>query len=420
MEKIKEAVNLMESNQTEKAIEVLEDYLPLADEEEKYTIAELYMQWGYLEEASTILEELVQQYPGETELVVTLADVYIELDKDEAAMGLLNNIKEDDPAYVQALIQLADLYQAQGLFEVAEQKLLQAKQFEPNELIIDFALGELFFSIGEYRKAATFYEKVLPKEKEIANVSINDRLAESYAAAGEYELALTFYQDIESENPDTLFKYGITASQAGRKDIAIKAWEHVIEIDIYYHTVYVHLATVYEEEGMLKEAYDTAKKGIKIDEFNKELYFVAGNLAHKLDQNQDSEQWVREAIALDPDYKEAILFLIELLKKRDDFAGIIDLLSEIKNTGATDPLYEWELARAYNEIEKFKDALNHYKEAYNNLNQDSDFLKEYGYFLLEEGRSKEATEVFRAYLQLTPVDDEIEEFVERLEQAEEE
>lgn len=167
MEKIMEAVNLMESNQTEKAIEVLEDYLPLADEEEKYTIAELYMQWGYLEEASTILEELVQQYPGETELVVTLADVYIELDKDEAAMGLLNNIKEDDPAYVQALIQLADLYQAQGLFEVAEQKLLQAKQFEPNELIIDFALGELFFLSVNIERLQPSTKKYFQKKRKL-------------------------------------------------------------------------------------------------------------------------------------------------------------------------------------------------------------------------------------------------------------
>lgn len=419
METIMEAVQLMESKQTEKAINLLENYLSMADEDEKYTIAELYIQWGLLQEASTILSELLQQYPNESELKVMLADIYVELEDDENAINLLNEVEQDDPEYVSSLIQLADLYQSQGLFEVAEQKLLSAKQLDPNEVVIDFALGELLFSIGEYRKAIIYYQKIIPKMKEVANVSIQDRLAESYAASGEYELALTYFQDIDNEQPDTLFKYGITAYQAERKDIAIKAWEHVIELDPYYHAAYNRLANVYDDEGMPEEAYQTAKKGLGVDTFNKELYFSAGVFAHQLNRHEESEKWVREAIALDPDYKEAVLFMIELLKANDQFTAIIELILEIKNTGANDSLYEWELAKAYNEIESYEDALNHYKEAYNSLNQDSDFLKEYGYFLTEEGRSNEAIPVFEAYLSQQLADDEVEDFLNRLKQTKE-
>ncbi|MFD2630679.1 tetratricopeptide repeat protein [Oceanobacillus kapialis] len=418
METIMEAVRLMEAKQSEKAIQLLEGYLPSADHEEKYTIAELYIQWGFLQEAAVILEELLHLFPQESELKISLADIYIELEKDEDAIELLNEVDEEDEAYVQVLIQLADLYQAQGLFEVAEQKLLNAKQVAPNEPIIDFALAELLFSIGEYRGATNYYDKVASMEiKEIANVSINDRRAESLAASGEYEKALEIYQDQEMENSDSLFKYGFTANQADRKDIAIKAWERVVETDPYYHTVYHKLAGVYEEEGLEQEAYETAKNGLKYDEFNKELYFMAGQLAHKLNKNEESEKWMREAVAIDPDYKEGVLFLIELLKNNENFKGIIELVGEIKSTGANDPLYEWELARAYNELELYKDALNHYKEAYNSLNQDSDFLKEYGYFLTEEGRIQEAITVLDAYMAQQPLDDDVEGFLSRLKQA---
>ncbi|MFC3038921.1 tetratricopeptide repeat protein [Virgibacillus xinjiangensis] len=414
MDTIMKAVKLVESNQTEKAIELLEDYLPKADEEEKFTIAELYNQWGFLEEASQILSDLLQQYPEESELKVMLADIYVELDNDEAAINLLNEVSEDDEAYVQTLIQLADLYQAQGLFEVAEQKLLTAKQFEPNEPVVDLALAELLFSIGEYRKAITYYEKILPKAKELANISINDRLAEAHAASGDYEEALQFYQDIESEHPDTLFKYGFTAKQAGRSDIAIKAWEHVVKIDPYYHVVYYQLAKVYEEDGMPREGYDTAKKGLEVDEFNKELFYLAGVLAHQLEKEEESESLIREAIALDPDYKEAILFLIKMFKTSNESAKIIDLITQLKETGADDSLYDWELARAYNEEELYEDALNAYNTAYNGLKEDSDFLKEYGYFLTEEGRMDAAIPVFEAYLLDQPSDTDIEEFLNRL------
>lgn len=411
-----EAVHLMESKKSDEAIALLEDYLPVADEEERFTIAELFVQWGFLQEASQILEELLQQYPHEGEIKVMLADIYIELEDDEKAIELLNNIHETDESYLEALIQLADLYQAQGLFEVAEQKLLTAKQLNPTEPIIDFALGELLFSTGDYLKAITYYQKVIGVTKEVANVSVPGRLAESYAAIGEYEEALKIYQDVEHEDSDTLFKYGLTAYQAGRSDIAIKAWEHVVEIDPYYHTVYYQLAKAYEEEELPNEAYTTAKKGLQVDEFNKELFFYAGTLAHQLNENTDSEKWMRQAIALDPDYKEAILSLIEIFKEKNQYADIIDLIEEVKTTGANDPLYEWELARAYNETESYKNALNHYQEAYNSLNKDSEFLKEYAYFLTEEGRIAEALPIFRAYLQYQPEDYEVEEFYNRLDE----
>ncbi|HLR08128.1 MAG TPA: tetratricopeptide repeat protein [Bacillota bacterium] len=416
MDTITKAAKLMEKNQTDEAIALLEDYSSVADDEEKFMIVELYHQWGYIQKAIDLLQALEKKYPMESDIKIMLADMLIEIERDEAAIELLDQVKEDDEAYVQALVQLADLYQAQGLFEVAEQKLLLAKRKEPNEIIIDFALGELLFSIGEYQRAITYYERILPHESQVANVAIYDRLAEAYAATGKYEDALQIFRMSDNKNPDTLFKYGLTAFQANRNDIAIKAWEQVLKIDPYYHTVYLYLAKAYANEKMPDKAYDIAKKGLSVDEFNKELYFIAGKLAYTLRRYDESKDFVRKAVALDPDYKEGVLFLIELFKEEEKFADIIDLINEIQQSGAQDPLYEWELARAHREIESYADALKHYREAYNTLNKDSDFLKEYAYFLVEEGRMDAAIPVFESYLQLEPLDSETEEYLARLKQ----
>lgn len=405
------ALQLFENNQPEQAIQLIDNYLPQANAEEKIEIVELYIQWGFLNEAITILTDLMNEYPDDGELKVMLADIYIENDEDEQALLLLNEISKHDAVYLQALVQQADLYQAQGLFEVAEQKLLLAKRMAPEEEIIDFALGELFFSIGQFQKAVTHYQKV--KSPDIAGVGITDRLAEAYASTGEYEKALDYYQKLTNDHPDTLFKHGFTAAQIGRHDIAINTWEKVIEKDPYYHSVYHELAEVYEKEELIKEAYETALKGLKVDEFNKKLYFLAGKLAHQLHKNEKSNEWISEAISLDPDYKEAILFKIELLKENDDYSEIIHFIDYIQEEGGDDPLYDWELARAHYENESYKKALNHYQQAYNNLSTDSDFLKEYGYFLIEEGRNAEAIKIFDTYLNMNPEDFEIEELLRR-------
>lgn len=419
MDTILKAVELVENNQIEKALKLLKGFVKKATDDELYTIAELYLQWGFQEEAAAILKELLRKYPEEGDLKLSLVDIYIEQEDDEAAIELLVAVKKDDPEYVQALLQLADLYQAQGLFEVAEQKLLTAKNMMPNEVIIDFALGELFFSIGEYIKAVTYYEKVATEQDMLAEVSVLDRLAESYAGIGEYEKAITYFKDGSDETPDKFYKYGVTASQAGRNDIAIKAWKRVLELDEYYHTVYYNLSEALQENGMIEEAYDTAKKGLQVDEFNKQLYLLTGTIAHQLNKDTDSEDYVRQAIALDPDYREAILFLIEFLKEKNRFTEIIELLVGIKAIGTEESQYDWELARAYNEEEQYAEALQAYQEAYVNLVDDTDFLKEYGYFLTEEGNTLEALSVFQSYLKQIPDDHVVEEFLSRLKTSDE-
>src|SRR5690625_3407271 len=298
---IMKAVNYMENNQTEDALMLLEQYLPSADDDKKYTIAEFYFQWGFLQEALIILRELIQRHPKENELKILLANIFIELEEDSEAIQLLNEIDSSDPVYEQALLLLADLYQVQGLFEVSEAKLLEAKRLDPNEPIIDFALGELYFSIGNYEKAIIYYEKILLEKNELGQISINERLAEAYASSGKYEIALDYFQKDKSDNPDILFKYGFTAYHVDRKDIAINVWKKIIEVDEHYHSVYYELAKAYYEEELLQEAFDTAEKGLKMDEYNKELYYFAGMLAYQLQKVSQSENYVRQAIVLDAD-----------------------------------------------------------------------------------------------------------------------
>lgn len=417
VEMIQEADAHMLNNEVEQAIQLIERALTTANDEEQVMIGQWYKEWGFLEESSHIFEDLIKQFPEEIELQSLLVDNYIELGKDDMALNILDehtNISPTDPNYLEVVLQQADLYQAQGLFEVSEQKLLQAKVHFPNEEVLDFALGELLFSIGKYQGAIGYYEKLHETYNEFANVSLVSRLAESYAALGEYEQSLDYYQNEEYDNEDDLFKYGFTAFQSGRNEKAIQAWKKLIEIAPDYHTVYTLLAEAYEQEKLLDEAYETAIQGLKLDEFNKELYLQSAILAQKLNHFTEAEKYIREAIVLDPDYQEAVLFLISLLKDQERSEDIVDVLESIQEAGAADSLYDWELARAYVEIESYKDALKYYNQAYNSLKEDSEFLKEYGFYLVEEGHINNAIQILRRYLTFEPSDDETEAYLSRL------
>lgn len=414
METINRAIQLVEQGNIEEAMHVLTDKITNANDEEKFMIVELYYEWGFFEQAIELLEMLLEKYPREGEIITLLAEINIELEKDDVAIDLLNSVGQDDPSYGAALIQLADLYQAQGLFEVSEQKLMEAKELYPNETVIDFALGELLFSIGQPNRAIPFYERVMKQSDMMNQISIQERLAESHASIGHYETALTYYEKLDSNDPDILFKYGFTAFQQKRHDIAVHVWKKLIEIDPHYHTVYEELAKALIEENLNEDAFEIVRKGIEMDEFNKELFFLAGQLAYQLQRMKESIDYVQNALALDQDFKKAVLLLVKIYLDTDQHEAIIALINDIKANGAIDPLYDWELAKAYNELEQYKESLKAYKEASVGLLDDSEFLKEYGYFLIEEGLIQEAIQILTKYSEMEPLDEDVITYLERL------
>src|SRR5690625_7947021 len=82
MDTIMKAVHLMDNKQTEEALQLLDNHLLVTDDDKKYTIAELYLQWGLNEKAQSILQDLLHRYPEENDIKIMLADIYIGLEDE--------------------------------------------------------------------------------------------------------------------------------------------------------------------------------------------------------------------------------------------------------------------------------------------------------------------------------------------------
>lgn len=416
MEDLKTAIALVETGQVKEAHELLKAKVKKASDEKKFAIVELFVEWGYFEDAAHILEKLLQRYPKEGQLITKLAEIYIELDEDEKAIHILNEIDRNDPYYLHSLLILADAYEREGLYEVAEQKLFEAKEIvsKEEEHIIDFALAELLFSSNQAQRAVIFYEKLLEEQEKINGVSILERLAESYSLIGKYEEALYYFDKIDDENPHRYFKHGYVAYQANEVERAIQLWKKTLEIDPHYFPVYYELANVYKNENRLEEAFKVIKEGLSYDEFDKRLYYLAGEISLQLGNEQEAINYLEEAVLLDEDYKEAIMLLTNIYKKNDQYEEIVRLMSNVKKLGGADPYYDWELAKAYNELEQYDKANESYQEAYFHLVDDAEFLKDYGFFLIEDGKIETGRKLLTNYVEKHPEDLETIAFLERI------
>lgn len=413
---VNEIISLLEEGQHDEALKKYSQVLKDEQADVQFELGEGLFQLGLLEEAKALFEVLVEKFPEEGEILVYLAEINLELDNEENALALLERISEKDPTFPQALLLLADLYQMQGLFEVSEQKILTAKRILPNEKVIDFALGELYAEQGKFTEAIAAYQTVLTEQNEIGGVNLNQRLAEVLSVSGQFEEALPFYDKALEEKLEinTLFGYAFTAYQAGYYRTAIEKFNELIELDPEYHSLYLYLAKAYEQEGELHECFKAIQTGIKQDEFNKDLFYYGGKIALKLGQEEDAERLLRETLVLDPGFTEAALTLNKVFLQNERYEDVIDLVSHIEAQDEEEPQLMWDAATALWKTENYFEALNKYECAYTFFKNNTDFLEDYGYFLMEEGKTKEAAEIFSKLLKNDPSNEEYLAVLERL------
>lgn len=416
MDKINKIITLLENGQHEEALKNYKVILEKGTNDERLILGEELFHYGFLEEAKKLFERLLEVYPDEGEILVTLAEIQVEQGKEDEALETLSKIDKNDPSYPQSLLLQADLYLVEGLYEVSEQKLLTAKAALPDEIIIDFALGELYLEQGRFIEAIRAYENVLPVEEVIAGVSIHQRMGDALSAGGAFEEAIPHYEKAleESLEINTLFHFAFTAYQAGMNKTAIEKFSELKELDPEYNSLYLYLAKAYEREEELENGFKAIQEGLRFDEFNKDLYFYGGKLALKLGKEVEAENLLRQALALDTEFIEAGLTLNKLLLHQERYEDVLEIIELFKGNEMEEPQALWDEAVALQHLEKYSESLNKYQLAYNFLKNDLDFLSDYGYFLLEEGKREEAAEIFSILLKKDPTNEEYEELLQRL------
>ena len=392
---------------------VLTNSLP----DEQYGITELLVQYGYYAEADQVLEHLQFLYPEEAQITIDRAAVLMELDKEDEALELLMSVSVDAAEYPQALLVLADYYQMQGLYEVAEKQINEAIELLPTEPLLQFAKAELLFETGRFSESIRIYEELYEQEGTFAGISLAERLAEVYRAGANYEQALEFYMKaLEDEvKPDILFGSGYAAFQTQNYELAIKQLEDLKELDPDYFSAYLLLAESYAMLEDNKKAYTVIKEGLIRDEYDKTFYLFAGKIALKNHEPDQAKQYLQEAIALDPEYMEAILVLMSIYSKEESYDEIISLYKHISSQD-----FDWTalypfVAEAYDKEEEFEKAYEMYQAAYVDFKEDPTFLEKYCYFLLEDGKQEQAKEIAEQLVALDPTEQQYIELLERFE-----
>ena len=395
-------LSALEDNDLKQADELFQKALKEDDPETLYSLAEELYAMGFLEQASTIYQQLLAQFPDEDQIRTTLADIAVSNGQYDDALNLLTDITPESNAYAESLLTAADVYQTMGLPEVSEQQLLTALRLYPDEPVMQFALAELYFEMGEYGKAANYYEALIDQDvMELGQVNIQKRLATSYASSGAFEEALQIYETMTVEflTEDDQFQMGFLYLQIKDYQKAIEILTKLQLADPQYTSLYVYLATAQEAQNELQEALTTVQTGIGYDMYSEVLYQKGSDLALQLGDDQVAEQMLNKALEINPDNMGEISALSQVYRRQNRHAENV----AIANHKPTAELY-WSLAQSQFAIEAFDDARDNYLLAYPELKDNPEFLHDLILSFQEMAQVPELLAALKQYLQLVPND----------------
>lgn len=387
------------------------------DDDTLADLGEELLSLGFLEEAKLVFEHLVTIFPEADGLNIPLAEIAIENNLIDDAFAYLEKVEKDSDSYVQSLLVTADLYQVIGIPEVSEAKLKEAKRLMPDEPLISFALGELYFSNGQFQEASVAYQELLLAQvSEISSVSINERLGSAYSMSGDFEEAISFLEKAleEGQTDDRLFQLAFTYLQLHENQKAIALLQQLRALNPHYQSLYFSLGAALQEEEQLEEARIVLAEGIKENPFQVDLYQLASENAYRLHDTKQAEQLLKQALELGEKTDETRLTLSNLYLNEQRFDEVIDVVQQMEEQGH--PYGEWNLAHAYNELEEFDLAKVHYEQAYQELAHEPEFLKEYAVFLREDGQLEKAKELLQHYLQHEPGDNDAQSLLDDIEE----
>ena len=364
---------------------------------------------GFYPQAAQIYEKLAPKFP---EVYINLAAIAGEDGLIEEAFDYLENIGLDSEWYVSALALKADLYQMEGLTDVAREKLLEARNYSDDPLLI-FGLAELDSELGNDLEAIQGYAKLDNRIiYDQTGISTYQRICLAYTRLGKFESAIEFLEKALELEYDEQTAYELASLYFDQEDYQKAAlyFKQLDTISPDFEGYEYGYSQALHKEHQTEEALKIAQQGLAKNPFETRLLLLASQLSYELHQPEQAEAYLLKAQENADDQEEILLRLATIYQEQERYEDILALEAyEPENL-----LTKWMIARSYQETEELEAAYELYKELATELKDNPEFLEQYIYLLRELGKLEEAKEYIQAYLDLVPDDIQMQELYNHL------
>ncbi|MEK4555165.1 tetratricopeptide repeat protein [Jeotgalicoccus sp. FSL K6-3177] len=327
-----------------------------------------------------------------------LVDSYINEARLDEALTLINN----SPETPTVLMLKSEIFQQMNLNDVAVRLLFEAKTMT-DDIIIDFAIAELYYTLGDLEEAIRFYETVLNEGlEEVNGIIISLRLADINLNLLNFEDARAYFDNVpdESYGNEDFYKEALLEYNLKEYDRAKTLLDKVIDNEPYFINAYILLMNIYETEHNLDEALETLLRYLRENDKNALIYFHIGRLYFRQNKPEEAIENFSLATSLDEDYDDAYLMLFESILKTGETETVDEYVKHLDiNALSGESIYL--LAKIEAENENDEKALKYYEDAEALIGESAEFYADFYYYLIEINHPKKK-EVLEKLIKLEP------------------
>lgn len=309
-----------------------------------------------------------------------LVDSYISEARLDDALTLINN----SPETPTVLMLKSEIFQQMNLNDTAIRLLFEAKTMT-DDIIIDFAIAELYYTLGDLEEAVRFYEAVINEGlEEVNGININLRLADIYVNLLNFDDARAYFDNVpeESYSNEDFYKEALLEYNVKEYERAKTLLQKVIDNEPYFINAYILLMNIYETEHNLDDALETLLNYLRENDKNPLIYFHIGRLYFRQNKPEEALLHFNMATELDEDYDDAYLMLFESILKTEQTETIDDYIKHLDiNSLSGESIYLLAKIEAQNENDD--KAIKYYEDAEALIGDSVEFYTDYYYYLTE-------------------------------------
>jgi lipopolysaccharide biosynthesis regulator YciM len=301
----------------------------------------------------------------------------------DEAIHCFNKILNKDPKNVEAHIALGDVYFSIGDWDQAARCHSRALEVNGGDAGLMLKLVQDYQRAGKIDGAIDVLQKIIQADE--SNITARIRLRELYCNQGHWHKACELQQQVVAlvkSKPNKLqeqnilwgLKCGLAGTQAadGQQQEAIKALKEIIKADKHFLPAYIQLAEVYQKQKRLDEAIQVLEKGYRQ---NQSLILLKRleELSLSRDDPQRAIETYRRAIQNRPQAYGLYLFLGMLYLKLEMLEEAKEQFQYLIRQGKDFPLLHYELAGVQERQMQYQQSCQEYKRAF--LTQDAQLLR---------------------------------------------
>lgn len=289
-------------------------------------LVKLYLTQGNQEDAQTLLDEIFEIEPANSDALITTARLNMVNGQADQAVSNLRTVVQNEPDSIEAVLMLAQAHEATGAQELALDNYRNAMALSPNNEQAALNTAKLLLA----REDAGLADQLLVNflKSSPGNIRASRMLAESYSKQGKFSDALEVAASLsEGETSKALGLY-----LEGRIHFANKEYaqaetklEQALAVEPGAIEALAFLVNSYRAQGEEDEAHQYLSQHIENYPEQAHAHELLGSLENSQGNTEKAIEQYQSALAISPNKLSAVIFLAQIYVKEDRAEDAADL-----------------------------------------------------------------------------------------------